>query len=406
VKKVVVAGALVLLAVLGTRARAESSVPRYDVDGACAAYVDGGLSPLYQPGSVGGLTRNEAISFCVEWEQGAFNQVKEKWQTAPPATRTACVAQVKEKIGWWNKTNEAWGYDWLRDCLAFGPAPSEPSKFKYDDTPPLAPKAGESPCKHDTVFDTLRGTCAPKADSSAFGIPKVVRTIPFGPDGKPAPVPSSPQSAPPERRETPEHCQALGMEYSAARDLCLAPEPDYSHTQEEILRMLKGNEPRKEEPRKEDELHKLAALMREQFMACFRAPPGARIKVLGPRRPVITVRFADPSGALEAQPVIEYPPSDPGGLAIVEALAQAVARCAPYRIPKQYAQYFEQWKDVTIPVSLREFEDGGSAQPAPEPAEARRGQAGPPPGYPSACPWPTPAGYACTYNGLVRTRRT
>jgi hypothetical protein len=103
VKKVVVAGALVLLAVLG--ARAESGVPRYDVDGACAAYVDTGLSPVYN----GGATRNEAISSCVDWEQIVFKAVKEKWQTATPATRDACAAQVKEKIGWWNKANEAWG---------------------------------------------------------------------------------------------------------------------------------------------------------------------------------------------------------------------------------------------------------------------------------------------------------
>jgi hypothetical protein len=98
----------------------------------------------------------------------------------------------------------------------------------------------------------------------------------------------------------------------------------------------------------------LTALLQGQFKACFTPPPGARAKK--GVRPVIHIHFSGIDGSLAGRPVIENPPSDPGSRALTEAMARSVARCAPYRIPTQYAQYFEQWKDVSILVDLSWFE--------------------------------------------------
>jgi colicin import membrane protein len=98
----------------------------------------------------------------------------------------------------------------------------------------------------------------------------------------------------------------------------------------------------------------LTALLQEQFLQCFTAPPGVRAKA--GVRPVIRIHFSGLDGSLAGRPVIENPPLDPGSRALTEAMARSIASCAPYRIPQQYAPFFEQWKDVIIPVDLSKLE--------------------------------------------------
>jgi hypothetical protein len=113
-------------------------MPTYDVDGACAAYVDAGLS--IAAGS--GISRAEKISICVEWEQREYDELRAKWGTYPSEARSGCQREVAEKISRgsiqgvdlgnlgqrWSKASEAWGYDWLSACVETYRA--EPKRFK------------------------------------------------------------------------------------------------------------------------------------------------------------------------------------------------------------------------------------------------------------------------------------
>jgi hypothetical protein len=113
-------------------------IPRYDVDGACAAYVDAGLSVA--AGS--GASRGEMISICVDWEQKQYDELRAKWYGYPAEARAGCQREIAEKInrgsiqGYdlgslgprWIKASEAWGYDWLSVCV--GSYRAEPKRFK------------------------------------------------------------------------------------------------------------------------------------------------------------------------------------------------------------------------------------------------------------------------------------
>jgi hypothetical protein len=131
---------VLIVGVWGGGARADDgpSIPRYDVDGACAAYVDAGLSPF----SSSGASRSEIISICVEWEQRRYDELRAKWDAYPKEARSGCQREVAEKIRRgsiqgvnlgslgqsWSKASEAWGYDWLSACVETYRA--EPKRFR------------------------------------------------------------------------------------------------------------------------------------------------------------------------------------------------------------------------------------------------------------------------------------
>ncbi len=50
------------------------------------------------------------------------------------------------------------------------------------------------------------------------------------------------------------------------------------------------------------------------------------------------------NGALEADPVLLNPPSDPAMQSLADSAMRAVRRCNPLKIPDQYAPYYDQWK--------------------------------------------------------------
>jgi colicin import membrane protein len=94
----------------------------------------------------------------------------------------------------------------------------------------------------------------------------------------------------------------------------------------------------------------LAGLLREQMERCYASPVGAtaaRVTI-----PILEVRFNN-DGTLAREPRIVKAGPSATDQAVAEAALRAVRRCAPYRIPAQFAPYYEAWKYWNV-----EFEVG------------------------------------------------
>jgi hypothetical protein len=94
----------------------------------------------------------------------------------------------------------------------------------------------------------------------------------------------------------------------------------------------------------------LVALLREQFQACFVAPAGITVKPGA--MSTIELQFSSVDGSLAGRPSIKSSPSDPGSRILTEAAVRAVSRCAPYKIPAQFAPFFDDWEEVIFQVNL------------------------------------------------------
>jgi colicin import membrane protein len=95
----------------------------------------------------------------------------------------------------------------------------------------------------------------------------------------------------------------------------------------------------------------LIALLREQFGACFTAPPG--VEPQAGAMPMIQIEFAGPNGSLVGRPALRNPSPDPGTRALSEAAVRAIARCAPYKIPAQFAPFFDDWRETIFQIDLK-----------------------------------------------------
>jgi colicin import membrane protein len=94
----------------------------------------------------------------------------------------------------------------------------------------------------------------------------------------------------------------------------------------------------------------LGGIIKEQMERCYVVPvAAASAKVTLPR---IDVRF-NPDGSLASEPkIVQVGPTDLDRV-VAETALRAVRRCAPYRIPAQFAPYYEDWKYWRV-----EFEAG------------------------------------------------
>jgi colicin import membrane protein len=98
---------------------------------------------------------------------------------------------------------------------------------------------------------------------------------------------------------------------------------------------------------------RLVGLLRDQFQRCFLAPP--KITVPPGATVTITIRFASPEGALDGLPTLQTPPSDAGSRIFADAAIRAINRCAPFRIPKDFAANFSEWRSTIFLVDLSNF---------------------------------------------------
>ncbi|MFO1150792.1 MAG: cell envelope integrity protein TolA [Alsobacter sp.] len=88
----------------------------------------------------------------------------------------------------------------------------------------------------------------------------------------------------------------------------------------------------------------LGSILKEQITTCWSPPPGLSKDIGKPR-----VRMAlNVDGSLSAEPVLLNAGRDPAFNAMAESAVRAIKRCAPFRIPAQFAPFFSDWKELNV----------------------------------------------------------
>jgi len=98
--------------------------------------------------------------------------------------------------------------------------------------------------------------------------------------------------------------------------------------------------------------HQLSGLidaLQSQIKSCYAAPPGAAVE--GVVRPVLDIRL-NIDGSLSGEPRILSAGPKPVDRSVAEAALRAVRRCAPYRLPAQFAPYYNDWKNLKAEFDL------------------------------------------------------
>lgn len=93
----------------------------------------------------------------------------------------------------------------------------------------------------------------------------------------------------------------------------------------------------------------LMGLLREQIERCYQAPISASAgRVV---QPVIDIRL-NPDGTLSGDPRIIRAGAGSTDRAVADAAVRAVRRCAPFRVPAQFAPYYGDWKVLNVEFEL------------------------------------------------------
>ncbi len=90
----------------------------------------------------------------------------------------------------------------------------------------------------------------------------------------------------------------------------------------------------------------LVQLINEQVYKCWNVP-GQALNTHNPPVPRVEI-ILNRDGSLLAQPRVLNQSSDPLFSILASSALQAVKRCAPLRIPTQYAAFYDDWKTVNI----------------------------------------------------------
>ena len=96
----------------------------------------------------------------------------------------------------------------------------------------------------------------------------------------------------------------------------------------------------------------LSALIQEQIARCWSPPAGLSNGDMA--KPRIRIQM-NADGTLGAEPALINSSNDPSFRPLAESAMRAVKRCAPFRIPPQYAAAFEDWRDWTLIFDPKEM---------------------------------------------------
>ncbi|RVU21090.1 cell envelope integrity protein TolA [Methylobacterium oryzihabitans] len=92
----------------------------------------------------------------------------------------------------------------------------------------------------------------------------------------------------------------------------------------------------------------LVGLLQQQIERCYSAPPGAQQGIVLPQ---LDIRL-NPDGSLTTEPRILRAGGSSVDRSIAEAAVRAVRRCAPYRIPAQFAPFYNDWRVINAEFEL------------------------------------------------------
>jgi colicin import membrane protein len=97
------------------------------------------------------------------------------------------------------------------------------------------------------------------------------------------------------------------------------------------------------------QIDSLRGFLQSQIERCYAAPPGASVS--GVVQPVLDIRL-NADGSLASDPRILRAGPKPVDRSVAEAALRAVRRCAPYRVPAQFAPYYNDWKILNAEFEL------------------------------------------------------
>ncbi len=97
----------------------------------------------------------------------------------------------------------------------------------------------------------------------------------------------------------------------------------------------------------------IAGLIREQLIRCWQ-PPVAVQSAQKPPTAVIRLGLRQ-DGSLMSEPAIMNTSSDPLFRPVADSALRATRRCAPLRIPAQFAPFYQDWKDLVVDFDPREM---------------------------------------------------
>jgi len=89
---------------------------------------------------------------------------------------------------------------------------------------------------------------------------------------------------------------------------------------------------------------RLDQLLAGQYKSCWRRP-----LLNGEESYVAAIAvLLNRDGSLAANPVLVNPKSDPARLSLGQSALRAVRRCAPLKVPAEFAPYYAQWRRSTL----------------------------------------------------------
>jgi colicin import membrane protein len=97
----------------------------------------------------------------------------------------------------------------------------------------------------------------------------------------------------------------------------------------------------------------LMGLLRDQLHRCWQAPMAAQ-SADKPPVPSVRVRL-NQDGSLAGDPSVMNPSSDPLFRSIADSATRATRRCAPLKIPAQFAPFYQDWRDLVVNFDPREM---------------------------------------------------
>lgn len=93
----------------------------------------------------------------------------------------------------------------------------------------------------------------------------------------------------------------------------------------------------------------LMGILQEQIQRCYTAPISASGADTTP--PMLDIRL-NQDGTLASEPTVMRAGSSGTDRAVADAALRAVRRCAPYRVPTQYMQFYSDWKILNVQFDL------------------------------------------------------
>lgn len=93
----------------------------------------------------------------------------------------------------------------------------------------------------------------------------------------------------------------------------------------------------------------LMGLLREQIQRCYTAPISASAGNTTP--PVLDIRL-NQDGSLAREPTVLTTGPTAADRAVADAALRAVRRCAPYRVPTQFNQFYSDWSTLNVQFDL------------------------------------------------------